>query len=69
VDKEAYLLELTRYVVFKPVGPGMGSLPEQWPWSSYPIMMGDVVGDNVDVDRRPFGAIGEGPFKNSSTLL
>jgi REP element-mobilizing transposase RayT len=40
VDKEAYLLELTRYVVLNPVRAGMVSSPEQWPWSSYPPMMG-----------------------------
>lgn len=39
VQKEAYLLELTRYVVLNPVRAGMVELPEQWPWSSYQAMI------------------------------
>ncbi len=38
VDKEAYLLELSRYVVLNPVRAGMVESPEQWPWSSYRAM-------------------------------
>ncbi len=43
VDKDAYLLELSRYVVLNPVRAGMVESPEQWPWSSYRAMMGEVV--------------------------
>ena len=39
VQKEAYLLELTRYVVLNPVRAGMVELPEQWSWSSYRVMI------------------------------
>ncbi len=35
VEKEAYLLELTRYVVLNPVRAEMAQNPEDWPWSSY----------------------------------
>lgn len=35
VQKESYLLELTRYVVLNPLRAGMVSSPEAWPWSSY----------------------------------
>ncbi len=35
VQKEAYLLELARYVVLNPVRAGMVGTPDQWPWSSY----------------------------------
>jgi len=42
VDKDAYLLELSRYVVLNPVRAGIVDLPEQWPWSSYRAMMGKV---------------------------
>ncbi len=42
VDKDAYLLELSRYVVLNPVRAGIVNLPEQWPWSSYRAMMGEV---------------------------
>ena len=34
VQKEAYLLELSRYVVLNPVRAGMVKRPEEWPWSS-----------------------------------
>jgi REP-associated tyrosine transposase len=40
VDKESYLLELTRYVVLNPVRAGMVAQPQQWPWSSYRAMVG-----------------------------
>lgn len=41
VDKEAYLLELTRYVVLNPVRARMVKNIGDWPWSSYPAMAGD----------------------------
>ncbi len=40
VQREAYLLELSRYVVLNPVRAGLCALPEQWPWSSYLAMLG-----------------------------
>ncbi len=40
VDKDAYLLELSRYVVLNPVRARMVDSPEQWPWSSYREMIG-----------------------------
>jgi hypothetical protein len=40
VDRDAYLLELSRYVVLNPVRAGMVDAPGQWPWSSYGAMMG-----------------------------
>jgi putative transposase len=40
VDKDAYLLELSRYVVLNPVRVGMVDSLEQWPWSSYRAMIG-----------------------------
>jgi putative transposase len=42
VDRDAYLLELTRYVILNPVRAGMCAAPEQWPWSSYAAMMGSA---------------------------
>ena len=35
VQKEAYLLELARYVVLNPVRAGMVRSARDWPWSSY----------------------------------
>lgn len=40
VEKEAYLLELARYVVLNPVRAGMVSDAGDWPWSSYHAMVG-----------------------------
>lgn len=42
VQKEAHLLELSRYVVLNPVRAQMVQLPEEWPWSSYPFVIGDT---------------------------
>jgi len=38
VQKEAYLLELTRYVVLNPVRVGMVDELKDWRWSSYPTV-------------------------------
>ncbi len=40
VQKEAYLLELTRYVVLNPLRAHMVNVLEDWRWSSYPIVTG-----------------------------
>lgn len=42
VDKDAYLLELSRYVVLNPVRAGMVKVPEDWPWSSFRATIGAV---------------------------
>jgi len=35
VEKDVYLLELSRYIALNPVRAGLASSPEEWPWSSY----------------------------------
>ncbi len=40
VERDAYLLELARYVVLNPVRAGMVAAPGDWPWSSWPAMVG-----------------------------
>ena len=42
VQRESYLLELARYVVLNPVRAGMCKQPEDWPWSSYHAMLGQI---------------------------
>lgn len=42
VDKDAYLLELSRYIVLNPVRAKMVSTPDDWPWSSWHSMMGNT---------------------------
>ena len=40
VDRDAYLLEVCRYVELNPVRAGMVTQPEDWPWSSYLVHVG-----------------------------
>nr|MBS0021335.1 addiction module toxin RelE [Gammaproteobacteria bacterium] len=40
VQREAYLLELSRYVVLNPVRAGLVRRPEDWRWSSYRALLG-----------------------------
>ena len=40
VQREAYLLELARYVVLNPVRAGICAMHDQWRWSSYLAMVG-----------------------------
>lgn len=42
VEKDGYLLELARYVVLNPLRAGMVKDIGDWPWSSYPGMIGVV---------------------------
>ena len=41
IQKEAHLLELSRYVVLNPVRASMVATPEAWPWSSYTFCLQD----------------------------
>lgn len=41
VEKDSYLLELSRYVVLNPVRAGLVKNVDQWPWSSYSAMIGE----------------------------
>ena len=42
VEKQAYLLALIRYVALNPLrtSPPLSAAPEQYPWSSYPVLLG-----------------------------
>ena len=51
VDRDAYLLELARYVVLNPVRAGMVDDPGAWAWSSYNAMIGaQALPDWLDSD-------------------
>ncbi|RLA19747.1 MAG: addiction module toxin RelE [Gammaproteobacteria bacterium] len=41
VEKDSYLLELSRYVVLNPIRAGIVKNMGDWQWSSYPAMIGD----------------------------
>jgi len=43
VDKDAYLLELCRYIVLNPIRANMVNSPDEWPWSSWHCMLGNTV--------------------------
>jgi len=42
VERDSYLLELSRYLVLNPVRAGMVRSARDWPWSSYRAMVGQV---------------------------
>ncbi|MEJ6122035.1 transposase [Vibrio sp. 2-Bac 85] len=42
VDKDVYLLELCRYIVLNPVRAKMVNSPDEWLWSSWHCMLGNV---------------------------
>ena len=44
VQKENYLLELSRYIVLNPVRAGMVRSAKEWPWSSYRATVGQSTG-------------------------
>lgn len=44
VEREAYLLELARYIVLNPVRAEMVRSPQDWPWSSYRTTAGMTPG-------------------------
>jgi len=60
VDRDHYLLEVARYVVLNPVRAGMVRLPQDWPWSSYGAMTGQVEPPRwltTDALLSPFGTV------------
>jgi putative transposase len=46
VDKDAYLLELCRYIVLNPVRAKMVDTPDEWLWSSWHCMVGKQASPN-----------------------
>ena len=46
VDKDAYLLELCRYIVLNPVRVRMVDTPDEWQWSSWHCMVGKQASPN-----------------------
>ncbi len=50
VQRETYLLELSRYVVLNPLRANMVKELEDWRWSSYPFVTGQAAPPWVDTD-------------------
>ncbi len=42
IERDTYLLELSRYVVLNPIRAHIIKNIDEWKWSSYPAMVGDV---------------------------
>jgi putative transposase len=42
VESDWHFLELTRYLALNPVRSGLCHRPADWPWSSYPIVAGEL---------------------------
>jgi putative transposase len=40
IEREAHFLELGRYLPWNPVRAGLCARAEDWPWSSYPALLG-----------------------------
>ena len=42
VEKQAHILELSRYIILNPVHAGMVQYPEDYPWGSYRATLGKI---------------------------
>ncbi len=49
VDKDSYLLQLSRYIHLNPVSSGIVGSPKDFKWSSYREFIGEVVNDMVRI--------------------
>jgi REP element-mobilizing transposase RayT len=69
VQKEAYLLELSRYVVLNPVRARMVREAADWPWSNYRATAGMSPGpDWLEADSpRPAALLRYGLFRSSAS--
>ena len=68
VDKDSYLLELTRYVVLNPVRAGMVKHPGKYPWSSYRAMVGRGADSPLARERCVTWAVWQAPLGSTATL-
>lgn len=72
VEKESYLLELSRYIILNPVRAGMVLHPEDWTWSSYLAMIGRValpIWLKVDGLLSSFGNLREEAIKSYQLFI
>jgi REP element-mobilizing transposase RayT len=60
VQRETYLLELTRYVVLNPVRASLVDHPEDWPWSSYRATAGLLVAPPFLAESATLSLFGDG---------
>jgi putative transposase len=76
IQREAHFLELGRYLPTNPVRAGLCAREEDWPWSSYPALLGlcnpppflsrtwllELFGSDVETARRRYRAFVEDAF-------
>lgn len=60
VDREAYLLTLSKYVVMNPVRAGLARRPDDWPWSSYRATVGVCAAPAFLATMSTLGLFGDG---------
>jgi putative transposase len=61
VDRESYLLALSRYVVMNPVRAELVAKPEDWPWSSYRSTVGLDAAPSFLSTRSTLSLFGDAP--------
>jgi REP element-mobilizing transposase RayT len=61
VDRDTYLLALSRYVVMNPVRGGLAERPADWPWSSYRATAGLEAAPSFLSTRSTLRLFGDGP--------
>jgi len=62
MQKDAYLLDLSRYVAWSPVREGLARQPETWPWSHAQILAGKTEAPAWVETGWTFSALGRGGF-------
>jgi len=55
VEKDSYLLELSRYIVLNPVRARMVRAARDWPWSSYRATVGQAKAQPLLTTRKKRG--------------
>jgi hypothetical protein len=61
VQSESHLLELQRYIALNPVRGELCRRPEDWPWSSYAAMFGEVPAPPFFATAHALAAFDDGP--------
>ena len=61
MDRESYLLALSRYVVMNPVRAELVAKPEDWPWSSYRSTAGLDAAPSFLKHRSTLSLFGDAP--------
>jgi len=61
VNRDHYLLEMSRYIVLNPVRAGLVERPGDWPWSSYRSTVGDCPAPEWLATRETLALFGSVP--------